>query len=82
MNRYGEIRELALRLLAGEVIDVTDEHGRVWRGEASTLALVQPGTGAVGPVLEGVDAYTVAWRLWAVRGSDITVGSTPCPASA
>jgi hypothetical protein len=63
VTRYDEVRGLALRLLAGETIDVTDEHGRVWRGEVSTLSLVQPGTGAVGPVLEGVARLDVSRGL-------------------
>jgi hypothetical protein len=58
------------------VIDQVDEHGRHWRGTAEELSLVQPGTGAVGPVLFA-DAFTIASRLVAVRGTDVAVGSPP-----
>lgn len=76
MSGHDEIRELASRLLAGEVIDRVDEHGRHWQGTADRLSLVQPGTGAVAPVLLA-DAYTVAARLVATRGCDVAVGSSP-----
>ena len=76
MSDHDEIRELALRLLAGEVVDRVDEQGRHWRGTAEQLSLVQPGTGAVGPVLFA-DAYSVAARLVAVHGTDVAVGSSP-----
>jgi hypothetical protein len=57
---------------------VTDEHGRVWRGEASTLSLVQPGTGAVGPVLQGVDAFSVAFSLATVSPDHVDVAAESC----
>jgi hypothetical protein len=71
VNRYNVVRELVFRLLEGETVDVTDEHGRVWRGTSSELSLVQPGNGAVGLVLSGVDAYTVALRLASVGAPDV-----------
>jgi hypothetical protein len=75
VNTYNAVREFVLRLLQGETVDVTDEHGRVWRGTSSELALVQPSTGAVGPVLSGVDAYTVALRLASVDAPEVAAES-------
>jgi hypothetical protein len=45
--------DVAVRLLAGEVVDLVDEHGRRWRATATTLSLVHLGTGEAGLVLEG-----------------------------
>ena len=61
--RYRTVHVLAIRLLRGERIEVTDQHGRVWLGSATTLCLKLPGAGGTGPVLEAADAYEVAARL-------------------
>src|SRR5579872_2565330 len=42
---------IAVRLLAGEVMELADEHGRRWRASATVLAWVLAGDAA--PVLEG-----------------------------
>jgi hypothetical protein len=60
--RYPDVRELAIRLLRGEVVQLEDEHGRRWRGEAGRLLVVLPGNGEAAAVLEG-DAFDVAERL-------------------
>jgi hypothetical protein len=65
-ERYATVFLLAARLLNGETIERLDVHGPHWRATATTLALVQPGTGSLGPVVEG-DAYDVAERFASVR---------------
>jgi hypothetical protein len=75
---HDEIRRLALRLIAGETIDCIDEWGRHWRGTADQLSLIQPGTGAVTPVLFA-DAFVVAVRLAAASTCDVAVGSHRAP---
>jgi hypothetical protein len=42
---------IAVRLLAGEVLELGDEHGRRWRASGTELAWVLAGNAA--PVLEG-----------------------------
>jgi hypothetical protein len=75
VNTYDAVREIVLRLLRGETVDVTDEHGRVWRGTSSEVGVVQPGSGAFGAVLSGVDAYTVALRLASVDAPAVAAES-------
>ena len=65
--RHPIVLALVLRLLRGETITVIDEHGRIWRSEASRLFLVLPGNGEAAPILEHVDAYEVALRLASLR---------------
>ena len=56
-----DVFELAVRLLRGEVVEVTDDGGRTWRATASPLSLLW--YGEPNPVLEGVDALEVADAL-------------------
>ncbi len=42
---------IAVRLLAGEALELDDEHGRHWRATASALSWVLAGEAA--PVVEG-----------------------------
>jgi hypothetical protein len=68
--RHPRIFALAQRLLGGETIDLTDRHGRTWRGTASTLAVVQESTEKAGPVLTNVTAFDVAAELVALELDD------------
>jgi hypothetical protein len=89
--RYLTVYALALRLLRGEPIEVTDQHGRAWLGSATSLCLKLPGSRATGPVLEDADAYEVAARLATLalpRGQACTDaygprtdGTNTCPGS-
>jgi hypothetical protein len=61
---HTELHDLAVRLLRGEIVERRDEHGRLWRATHDSLSIVLPGSAASGPVLDGVDAYDVAWLLF------------------
>jgi hypothetical protein len=69
-TRHSRVFSLARRLLRGEIIDLTDRHGRTWRGTACSLAVVQRGTGEIGPVFEDVAAFDVAAELVALASDD------------
>ena len=58
-----ELHDLAVRLLRGEIVELRDEHGRLWRATHDCLSVVLPGSAASAAVLERVDAFDVAWLL-------------------
>jgi len=62
-GNHFELRDLAGRLLHREIVELPDDHGRLWRATHDTLSIVLPGSAASGPVLERVDAFDVAWLL-------------------
>jgi|HubBroStandDraft_1064217.scaffolds.fasta_scaffold908872_1 hypothetical protein len=53
--------DVAVRLLRGEEMSFVDEHGRTWQASADRLE-VSIG-GVLGPVLDGVTAYEVAFEI-------------------
>jgi hypothetical protein len=59
--RHGHAFDLCARLLRGEVVDVTDDAGRVWRATATSLAVLYRGEPE--PLIENVDAFEVAAAL-------------------
>jgi hypothetical protein len=73
--RYENVRDLAVRLLRGDVVDVIDDRGRIWRGTREELSLVHPASGQVAPVLEATDAFSVAWRLATVSPDWVDVAA-------
>jgi hypothetical protein len=58
---YCVIHDLAVRLMNGEIIHLTDAHGRRWRATCDALFRVLD-SGATAPVIEG-DAFDVAAGL-------------------
>ena len=62
---HARVYDLAVRLLRGEVVEMTDAHGRHWRATADALRLFLPGSRECAPVIEA-DAYEVAERFCAL----------------
>ncbi|MGH7438024.1 MAG: hypothetical protein ACRENE_20270 [Polyangiaceae bacterium] len=60
-SRYRVVHDFAVRLINGEIIHLTDEHGRCWRATCHALLWVLD-SGACEPVIEG-DAFDVAAGL-------------------
>lgn len=71
---YQTVRDLAVKLLGGLVMEYLDEHGRRWRATSTALELVLPGSGASAPVIEGCAAdvalEVVARHLRALTNDD------------
>ena len=67
MERHAVVHELAVRLMLGEVIDLTDEHGRRWQAKANALSWLVDGETA--RVIVG-DTFEVAARLAGLRTAD------------
>jgi hypothetical protein len=58
---YPAVRDLALRLLAGEVLDLVDKSGTRWRASANGLDLIL--SGEPSPVLQDCTAFDVAHEV-------------------
>ena len=58
---HATVSDICVRLLRGEVIEVADESGRIWRATANSFSLVFHGVAC--PLLESAPAYDVASLL-------------------
>jgi hypothetical protein len=75
ISLYPAVRELAVRLLAGEVLGLVDQQGMRWTARANRLDFVL--RGEPGPVLENCTAYDVAYEV--VRRSLVLVVEDTLP---
>jgi hypothetical protein len=61
MNLHPTVHDLAVRLLAGEVLELEDHDGMRWRASASRLDLILKGE--PNPLLKDCTAFDVAYEI-------------------
>jgi hypothetical protein len=76
-SHYRVVHDLAVRLTNGEIIHLTDAHGRRWRATRDALLWVL-GSGECAPAVEG-DAFDVAAGLAGLLARAAGPRTTPGP---
>jgi hypothetical protein len=78
-SRYRVVHDLAVRLIKGEIIHLTDEHARRWRATRHALFWILD-SGECATVVEG-DAFDVAARLAGLLPRSGKAGTSRGPSS-